>query len=256
MADTRTAILATPIANLPQHVAIIMDGNNRWAKARGLSGVAGHKAGVDAVRAVVETAAHYQVKALTLFAFSSENWRRPPIEVRALMDLFVYVLEREVDQLHENNIRLRVIGDTQALQPKLQDLIAKAQELTCGNTGLQLNIAANYGGQWDIVMAARKVAEAVRDGHLSADEIDESSFGSWLCLSDLPAVDLCVRTSGEQRLSNFLLWQLAYAEFVFAPTLWPEFKHQQFVDTLVAFSRRQRRFGQTAEQLIKWDSGT
>ncbi|MDP6189249.1 MAG: polyprenyl diphosphate synthase, partial [Gammaproteobacteria bacterium] len=136
MADKRTAILATPIANLPQHVAIIMDGNNRWAKARGLSGVAGHKAGVDAVRAVVETAAHYQVKALTLFAFSSENWRRPPIEVRALMDLFVYVLEREVDQLHENNIRLRVIGDTQALQPKLQDLIAKAQELTCGNTGL------------------------------------------------------------------------------------------------------------------------
>ena len=255
MADPRAAILATPIANKPAHVAIIMDGNNRWAKSKSLSGVAGHKAGVDAVKAVIETAVHYQLEALTLFAFSSENWRRPPLEVKALMDLFVYVLKREVNKLHEHNIRLRIIGDTQALQPELQGLITRAEDLTRNNTGLQLNIAANYGGQWDIAMAARKMAEAVRDGQMQVDEIDENSLGQHMCLSDLPAVDLCIRTSGEQRISNFLLWQLAYAEFVFAQTLWPEFKHQQFVDTLVEFSSRQRRFGQTAEQLLKQDSG-
>ena len=256
MADPRAAILATPIANMPEHVAIIMDGNNRWAKGNNLSGVAGHKAGVDAVKAVIETAVHYKLEALTLFAFSSENWRRPPLEVKALMDLFVYVLKREVNKLHEYNIRLRIIGNTQPLQPELQGLISRAEDLTRNNTGLQLNIAANYGGQWDIAMAARKMAEAVRDGEIQADDINEDSLGEHMCLSDLPAVDLCIRTSGEQRISNFLLWQLAYAEFVFAQTLWPEFKHQQFVDTLVEFSSRQRRFGQTAEQLLKQDSGT
>ena len=255
MTDPRAKILATPVANLPKHVAIIMDGNNRWAKKQNLSGVAGHKAGVDAVKAVIETAVHYELEALTLFAFSSENWRRPAMEVKALMDLFIYVLKREVNKLHEHNIRLRIIGDTNALQPELQRLIAKAEDLTRENTGLQLNIAANYGGQWDIANAARKMAEAVRDGHMQADEITEESFGSWVCLSDLPAVDLCVRTSGEQRISNFLLWQLAYAEFVFTETLWPEFKHQSFVDTLVEYSSRQRRFGQTAEQLMEQEAG-
>ncbi len=255
MTDPRAKILATPIANLPRHVAIIMDGNNRWAKQQNLSGVAGHKAGVDAVRAVIETAVHYQMEALTLFAFSSENWRRPAMEVKALMDLFIYVLKREVNKLHEHNIRLRIIGDTKALQPELQRLIAKAEDLTRANTGLQLNIAANYGGQWDIANAARKMAEAVQGGQIQAEEITEESFASWVCLGDLPAVDLCVRTSGEQRISNFLLWQLAYAEFVFAETLWPEFKHQQFVDTLVEFSSRQRRFGQTAEQLKEQEIG-
>lgn len=254
MTDPRAKILATPVANLPKHVAIIMDGNNRWAKKQNLSGVAGHKAGVDAVKAVIETAVHYELEALTLFAFSSENWRRPAMEVKALMDLFIYVLKREVNKLHEHNIRLRIIGDTKALQPELQRLIAKAEDLTRDNTGLQLNIAANYGGQWDIANAARKMAEAVRDGQMQADEITEDSFGSWVCLSDLPAVDLCVRTSGEQRISNFLLWQLAYAEFVFAETLWPEFKHQSFVDTLVEYSSRQRRFGQTAEQLMEQEA--
>jgi undecaprenyl diphosphate synthase len=172
------------------------------------------------------------------------------------MDLFVYVLQREVGKLHEHNIRLRIIGDTNALEPGLQHLIARAEELTGENTGLQLNIAANYGGRWDIAMAARKAVHAVLDGQMGVDEIDEASFVNWLCLSDLPAVDLCVRTSGEQRISNFLLWQLAYAEFVFAQTLWPEFQHQQFVDTLVEFGLRQRRFGYTAEQLIQQDSGT
>ena len=249
MDDPRAAILATPITNMPEHVAIIMDGNNRWAKARDLSGVAGHKAGVEAVKAVIETAVHYELKALTLFAFSSENWRRPPLEVRALMDLFVYVLEREVDKLHEHNIRLRIIGNTAEFESGLQDLIAKAEALTEKNTGLQLNIAANYGGHWDIARAARQAASAVLEGQMRVDDIDEKSLANWLCLSDLPAVDLCVRTSGEQRISNFLLWQLAYAEFVFAPDLWPEFQHQQFVDTLVEFSKRQRRFGCTAEQL-------
>lgn len=256
MAAPRVAKWDTQITNLPQHVAIIMDGNNRWAKARALPSTAGHKAGVDAVKAVIEMAVHYKLQALTLFAFSSENWRRPPSEVKALMSLFVYVLKREVGKLHENNIRLRVIGDIQALQPDLQRLISRGEDLTRHNTGLQLNIAANYGGQWDITCAARQAAAAVRDGLMRVEDIDESRLTNWLCLGDLPPVDLCIRTSGEQRVSNFMLWQLAYAEFIFVQTLWPEFKRQQFVDTLVEYSSRQRRFGQTTEQLLEQEPST
>jgi undecaprenyl diphosphate synthase len=254
MTDPRQAILAQKLETLPQHIAIIMDGNNRWAKTHKLSGVAGHKAGVQAVRAVIETAVHYEIPALTLFAFSSENWRRPALEVKALMDLFVYVLKREVNKLHENNIRLRIIGHTAGLSAELQRLIIAAEEKTSSNTGLQLSIAANYGGRWDIVEAAKKMAEDVKENGTEPDSITEDIFGQYLSLGDLAAVDLCIRTSGEQRISNFLLWQLAYAELVFVDTLWPEFKHQKMVDTLVQFGKRQRRFGQTGTQLIEQES--
>jgi|TARA_B100000809_G_scaffold266407_1_gene328989 undecaprenyl diphosphate synthase len=254
MTDPRQAILARKLEALPEHIAIIMDGNNRWAKNHSLSGVAGHKAGVDAVRAVIETAVHYEIPALTLFAFSSENWRRPPLEVKALMDLFVYVLKREVDKLHDNNIRLRIIGNAHGLSAELQKLIVAAETKTSANTGLQLSIAANYGGRWDILEAAKKLASEIKDNGVAPDSVSEDDFGKYLCLGDLPGVDLCIRTSGEQRISNFLLWQMAYAEFVFVDTLWPEFKHQKMVDTLVQFGQRQRRFGQTGAQLVEQKS--
>jgi len=254
MTDPRQVILARKLETLPEHVAIIMDGNNRWAKSQNLSGVAGHKAGVDAVRAVIETAVHYKIPALTLFAFSSENWRRPPLEVKALMDLFVFVLKREVNKLHENNIRLRIIGNTLELSAELQKLINSAEEKTKDNTGLQLNIAANYGGRWDILEAAKKMAVELNENGNEVETISEDDFGKYMSLGDLPAVDLCIRTSGEQRISNFLLWQVAYAEFVFVDSLWPEFKHQKMVDTLVQFGQRQRRFGQTSAQIIEQKS--
>jgi undecaprenyl diphosphate synthase len=254
MIDPREAILASKLEALPEHVAIIMDGNNRWARSNNLSGVAGHKAGVDAVKAVIETAVHYKIPALTLFAFSSENWRRPPLEIKALMDLFVYVLKREVNKLHDSNIRLRIIGNTSALSAELQQLIRAAEEKTLSNTGLQLSIAANYGGRWDILQAAKKMATELQESGNTPDSISEDDFGKYLCLGDLPTVDLCIRTSGEQRVSNFLLWQMAYAEFVFVDALWPEFKHQKMVDTLVQFGQRQRRFGQTGSQLIEQES--
>jgi undecaprenyl diphosphate synthase len=254
MTDPRQAILAQKLETLPQHVAIIMDGNNRWAKNQNLSGVAGHKAGVQAVRAGIETAVHYEIPALTLFAFSSENWRRPALEVKALMDLFVFVLKREVNKLHDNNIRLRIIGHRAGLSAELQRLIVAAETKTSSNTGLQLSIAANYGGRWDILEAAKKMAIDVKENSAEPESITEDDFGKYLSLGDLPAVDLCIRTSGEQRISNFLLWQLAYAELVFVDTLWPEFKHQKMVDTLVQFGQRQRRFGQTGAQLIEQES--
>ena len=251
MTDPRQAILDRKLEALPDHVAIIMDGNNRWAKSHSLSGVAGHKAGVDAVRAVIETAVHYKIPALTLFAFSSENWRRPPLEVKALMDLFAYVLKLEVNKLHDNNIRLRIIGDISGLSPELQKLIVAAEGKTFANTGLQLSIAANYGGRWDILEAAKKMAIDLAENGTPPESISEDDFGKFLCLGDLPAVDLCIRTSGEQRISNFLLWQMAYAELVFVDALWPEFKHQKMVDTLAQFGQRQRRFGQTGAQSIE-----
>ena len=254
MTDPREAILSRKLDTLPAHVAIIMDGNNRWAKNHSVSGAAGHKAGVDAVRAVIETAVHYQIPALTLFAFSSENWRRPPLEVKALMDLFAFVLKREVSKLHDNNIRLRIIGNVAGLSLELQKLIVLAEQKTLANTGLQLSIAANYGGRWDILEAAKAMALELQEQGADPASVSEDDFASYLCLSELPAIDLCIRTSGEQRISNFLLWQMAYAELVFVDTLWPEFKHQKMVDTLVQFGQRQRRFGQTGAQIIEQES--
>lgn len=234
---------------LPRHIAIIMDGNGRWAKKRFLPRTAGHRAGVTAVRKVVEHCAKKGVEALTLFAFSSENWRRPPQEVSVLMGLFLATLERETDKLHENNVRLRVIGQRAAFAQDLQGRIAAAEELTRENTGLNLVIAANYGGRWDILQAAQRLAEEVAAGTLSPRNITSELLEARLSLTDLPEPDLFIRTGGEQRISNFLLWQLAYTELYFTPTLWPDFDENSLEQALAAYASRQRRFGYTSEQL-------
>lgn len=249
MTGTVTADIPVSAERRPRHVAIIMDGNNRWAKAHRLKGVAGHKAGVDAVRAVVETCAREGVEVLTLFAFSSENWRRPKDEVSALMRLFLMALEREVRKLHRNNIRLRIIGDRSAFSEVLQEHMARAEAKTEANTGLTLVIAANYGGHWDITQATRKVAERVRAGELAPSDITDDLIQQQLCIGDLPMPDLMIRTAGEQRISNFLLWHLAYTEFYFSPVFWPDFKADEMHKALQAYAGRQRRFGQTDDQI-------
>ncbi|WP_336368061.1 isoprenyl transferase [Marinobacter sp. C2H3] len=249
MTGTVTADIPVSAERRPRHVAIIMDGNNRWAKAHRLTGVAGHKAGVDAVRAVVETCAREGVEVLTLFAFSSENWRRPKDEVSALMRLFLMALEREVRKLHRNNIRLRIIGDRSAFSEVLQEHMARAEAKTEANTGLTLVIAANYGGHWDITQATRKVAERVRAGELAPSDITDDLIQQHLCIGDLPMPDLMIRTAGEQRISNFLLWHLAYTEFYFSPVFWPDFKADEMHKALQAYAGRQRRFGQTDDQI-------
>ncbi|MBL4799164.1 MAG: isoprenyl transferase [Oleispira sp.] len=236
---------------IPRHVAVIMDGNNRWAKKRFMPGVAGHKAGVDAVRAVVETSVEQGVEVLTLFAFSSENWRRPEQEVNALMQLFIVALEREVKKLHKNNIRLMIMGDKTAFQQKIQDLISKAEQLTADNDRMTLVIAANYGGQWDIANAAKRIAQDVEAGKLKAEDITEQVFHKYTWLNELPAPDLMIRTGGEERISNFMLWQTAYSEFYFSDALWPDFKQQEYKKALAAFANRVRRFGRTDDQLTK-----
>lgn len=234
---------------LPSHVAIIMDGNNRWARARGLSGARGHRAGVEAVRAVIERAAERGVDTLSLFAFSSENWKRPAAEVNALMELFLMALKREVKKLHERNIRLSIIGDQRGFSHAIQKHIQRAQALTADNTGMHLVIAANYGGQWDITRAARQLAEQVAAGELSPEAIDEARMDAAMGVAQVPPVDLCIRTSGEQRLSNFMLWQLAYAELHFSPLLWPDFNGAAFDEAVDDFCMRRRRFGMTDEQI-------
>ncbi|MFC3853494.1 polyprenyl diphosphate synthase [Salinispirillum marinum] len=228
---------------LPQHIAIIMDGNNRWAKGRMLRGVSGHKAGVKSLRTTVEHCARLGIEAVTLYAFSSENWRRPQDEVSALMDLFSWALTKEVDRLVEHNLRLRVIGDTTGFTSSIQESIARAEALTAHCTGMWINVAANYGGQWDITQAARAVAQQVQMGALQVNDITPDMFSTYLSLSDLPPPDLCIRTAGEQRLSNFLLWQLAYAELYFSPKLWPDFDADALFEALQAFATRERRFG-------------
>ncbi|UZK04031.1 polyprenyl diphosphate synthase [Venatoribacter cucullus] len=235
--------------DIPRHVAIIMDGNNRWAKRRFMPGVAGHKAGVDAVRAVVEHSAKQGVEVLTLFAFSSENWRRPADEVSALMSLFVLALEREVRKLHRHNIRLQIMGDVSGFSPRLQQLIRESEALTAGNTAMTLVVAANYGGQWDIARAARRIAEEVQAGTLQPQDINEQLFHRYTWLADLPPPDLLIRTGGEQRISNFMLWQTAYSELYFSPVFWPDFKQQEYQQALTAFAERTRRFGRTDDQL-------
>jgi len=234
---------------LPKHVAIIMDGNNRWAKARGLSGIRGHHAGVEAVRAVIRRAAERGIETLTLFAFSSENWKRPVGEVNALMELFLMALKREVRKLHRHGIRLSVIGDRSGFSPSIQKHIVSAETLTRDNTGLHLVIAANYGGRWDITGAARRLARRAAAGELDPDMIDERAFNEEVSLSGDAPVDFCIRTSGEQRISNFLLWQMAYAELHFTPVLWPDFDGDALDRALADFQGRQRRFGMTDEQI-------
>lgn len=226
-----------------RHVAIIMDGNGRWAKLQGKMRVFGHKAGAKSVRRAVSYAASQGIDALTLYAFSSENWNRPEQEVSSLMELFVWALESEVKSLHRHNVRLRIIGDTSRFSSRIQDRIKKAETLTRDNTGLTLNIAANYGGRWDIVQAVRHLASQVKEGTLLPAEIDESLLGQQMCMNELPPVDLVIRTGGEHRISNFLIWQIAYAELYFTDVLWPDFDEQDFKGALNAFANRERRFG-------------
>ncbi len=248
MESSETLVNPTERKNTPQHVAIIMDGNGRWAQMQGKSRVSGHKAGVESVRAVVASARKSNVKALTLFAFSSENWQRPAKEVSVLMDLFMFVLTKEVKRLHKHNIRFQVIGDLSRFSDKLQKSIKKSEALTIDNTGLVLSIAANYGGRWDIAQAAQNLAIQVEQGEISVDEINESTLHEQTCLSILPALDLLIRTGGDFRISNFLLWQAAYAELYFTDTLWPDFNEAQFEKAIDCFDQRERRFGKTGEQ--------
>lgn len=232
--------------NGPRHVAIIMDGNGRWAKNQGKLRISGHKAGVKSVRRAVSFAVSNNLEALTLYAFSSENWSRPPQEVTALMELFVWALDSEVKSLHKHNVRLRVIGDTSRFSPRIQERIRRSETLTANNSGLTLNIAANYGGRWDIIEGVKKLAEQVQEGLLRPDQIIEESLTSQLCMQELAPVDLVIRTGGEHRISNFLLWQIAYAEFYFTDVLWPDFDEHVFEGALNAFSLRERRFGGAA----------
>lgn len=234
---------------VPRHVAIIMDGNGRWAKKRLMPRIAGHRAGVDSVRAIVQRCGEVGVNALTLFAFSSENWRRPESEVGLLMELFLVALQRETKKLDQNNVRLRVIGDRSRFSEKLQQEIIRAELLTVGNDGLVLSVAANYGGRWDIAQAARLVAEKVKAGAIDPCAVDEMLLGEHMALAELPEPDLFIRTGGEQRISNFLLWQLAYSELYFTDTLWPDFKQVEFDLALQSFTGRQRRFGRTGDQV-------
>ncbi|XOV79129.1 MAG: polyprenyl diphosphate synthase [Aestuariibacter sp.] len=236
---------------IPKHVAIIMDGNGRWAKQQGKLRTFGHRAGVKSVRASVEFCRENNISALTLFAFSSENWLRPKDEVGALMELFALVLGSEVKKLHRNGVQLRVIGDLSRFEDKLVSKIRKAEALTADNKDLVLNIAANYGGKWDIVNAARQIAERVLDKQMNIEDISEDALAKFISMSNLPDVDLLIRTGGEYRISNFVLWQAAYAELYFTPTLWPDFNKKAFQAAIDDFACRQRRFGMTGDQVAE-----
>jgi undecaprenyl diphosphate synthase len=235
--------------SVPRHIAVIMDGNGRWAAKRALPRPAGHRMGVKSVKAIVENCARHGVEVLTLFAFSSENWKRPREEVSMLMGRFLEALDTEVDDLHQNGIRIRFIGNLEQLSTALRDRMSKAIELTQANTKMTLVIAVAYGGRWDIATAARELARRCVAGELSLDSVDESAIGSLIALSDLPDPDLLIRTGGEQRISNFLLWNLAYTELYFCDTLWPDFGADELEAALEHFGRRQRRFGLTPAQV-------
>lgn len=233
---------------VPRHIAITMDGNGRWAQARGLPRTAGHRAGLKPVRMCIEECARHDVEALTLFAFSSENWRRPSEEVGTLMGLFIEALEREVAELHAKGVRVRFIGDRRNLSVRLQTRIATAEQLTGENPGLRLQVAVSYGGRWDIIQATQQLAMECSKGALRPEEIDEARFASRLALAGLPEAELLIRTGGESRISNFLLWELAYAELYFTPKLWPDFAAADLEQALAFFAARERRFGSTSAQ--------
>jgi undecaprenyl diphosphate synthase len=235
-----------PHSDVPRHVAIIMDGNGRWAKGRMLPRIAGHRRGLEAVRATVQNCVDRGIEYLTLFAFSSENWRRPAEEVALLMQLFQAALTNEVERMHKNGVRLKVVGDTQRFDPKIRLLIEQGERLTAENRRLTLTIAANYGGRWDILQAVNKIKER---------PIDEAALASHLAMSYAPEPDLFVRTGGEQRVSNFLLWQLAYTEFYFTETLWPDFDAAALDQAIASFRLRERRFGRTSDQVAESKRG-
>jgi len=233
----------------PKHIVVVMDGNGRWAKKRLMPRTAGHSAGVKSTREIVENCIKEKIQALTLFAFSSENWKRPEQEVSSLMALFVSTLQSEVKSLHEQNVRVRFIGECGAFAEKLQKKIKQATELTINNTGLQLNIAVNYGGRWDIAEACKSIVSKIQLGELQADDINAELIDEFVCLKQLPEPDLFIRTGGEMRISNFLIWQLAYTELYFTDVLWPDFKSEEFSIALNWYAGRQRRFGKTGEQV-------
>ena len=237
------------MAASPQHVAIIMDGNGRWARSRGLPRAAGHRASIKVVRRMVEECANRNVPYLTLFAFSSENWLRPPDEVGMLMYLFLDALAREIADLHRNQVRLRFIGDRDALGAELARRMQDAENLTRGNSGLALMVAVAYGGRWDIAQACRSLAAEVAAGRLAAADIGETEVAERLALAGIPDPDLLIRTGGEQRISNFLLWNLAYAELYFSDVLWPEFSASHLAAAFEHYAQRERRFGKTSAQL-------
>jgi len=234
-------------SDIPRHVAIIMDGNGRWARKRLLPRVAGHRKGVEALRGVIRACGERGIRHLTVFAFSSENWRRPADEVSLLMELFMRALESEVAKLHENGIRFRVIGDLTPFSERIRDLIREAEALTANNDRLIFSVAANYGGRWDVLQAVKKLIHA----KTPADEISEEDLMQHLCLADLPEPDLFIRTGGEQRISNFLLWQLAYTELYFTDALWPDFDTPALEAAIASYQKRERRFGRTSEQIGK-----
>ena len=241
--------MASASASVPRHVCIIMDGNGRWAKKRLMPRNLGHRKGVETTRRAVEFFATAGVENLTLFAFSSENWNRPQDEVSGLMELFVHSLKQNTEELHQRGIRIRFIGERSSFSEKLQSQIQVSETLTRSNETMTLNVAANYGGQWDIVNAAKKLAQQVQQGQLLPDDIDISAFSAALSLGDITDPDLFVRTGGEQRISNFLLWQCAYAEFYFCDALWPDFSELEMQKSLDEYASRQRRYGKTGDQI-------
>jgi len=236
--------------DIPQHIAIIMDGNGRWAKARGLDRAEGHRQGAETVKTIVKAAAKSGVKFLTLYAFSTENWKRPKEEVDAIMDLLVFMLERETEELNKNGVRLLTIGDISRLSDEARASLHKSIDVTAGNSVLTLVIALNYGARDEILRAVINISEDVSAGKISTAEIDEKLFGGYLYTAEIPDPDLLIRTSGEQRISNFLLWQLAYTELHFTSVTWPDFNEDEFNKALVTYSSRERRYGMTGEQII------
>lgn len=236
---------------LPRHVAIVMDGNGRWAKRKFLPRVAGHEAGAESVKQIVRQCSEKGIPILTLFAFSSENWHRPADEVEHLMNLFLQTLQEETESLHKNNIQLVIIGDCSRFEPALREQIRLSQELTEQNTGLTLVIAVNYSGRWDITNATRQIAEEVLKGNIQPSAITPELVNRFVCLSDMPEPDLFIRTSGEQRISNFMLWQFAYTELYFTNVLWPDFTKEEFELALEFYASRERRFGLISEQIIR-----
>jgi undecaprenyl diphosphate synthase len=236
-------------ALIPRHVCIIMDGNGRWAKQRLLPRNLGHRKGVETTRRAIAFFSEAGVKNLTLFAFSSENWNRPEEEVSGLMELFVHSLKQNTEELHQSNIRIRFIGERSSFSELLQSQIEESETLTRENSKMTITVAANYGGQWDIVDSAKKLAQQVQDGHLEVNEIDATSFASTLSMGDVDDPDLFIRTGGEHRISNFLLWQCAYSELYFCDALWPDFTEQEMQKSLDEYAQRQRRYGKTGEQI-------
>jgi undecaprenyl diphosphate synthase len=239
------------INKLPSHVAIIMDGNGRWAQHRGLDRVFGHQQGVNALREVIEAAAELGIRYLTLYAFSTENWGRPDDEVSALMGIMVQSLNKETDTLLNNNISLKTIGDVDRLAPDVRDRLFETINLTSGGTGLNLVIALSYSSRWEIIEATRRIASDVKSGVMSHDDINEVNFEKYLSTSGIPDPELMIRTSGEIRISNFLLWQLAYTELYFTDILWPDFGKEDFYTAIIDFQKRERRFGKTSEQILE-----